>query len=475
MARQLYITYSLTDSGFKEQYPSVIPLEAITVFKDCLKDCSDFKADFYCTTKSALYDYCASKYYFDDEDSATARKSASLIPELDSMSKALNDVAFRKGYEITDKTIMNKLVGDDVYISATRIEDYYTCKFLHFCKYGLRLRALQTVEMDSRLTGSLLHYCLEVILKEHFDELPTLTKARCIALSKEIINEYIDENCGGTEDKSNSYKNKLGRFAVRVAKIIEHLQKEFAQCDFRPVGFETSIGREDEVVPEIIRSDEGKNIFISGKIDRVDLYECDGKKYIRVIDYKSSGKEMKLEEIVSGRNLQMILYLFILTSSEKSQYNGCIPAGAFYSTLADYKLNKDNSLKGKSDEEKEQMLIANYALNGLMLDDEVSKNAMCKENSAFIKVNDNLLTNLEEMTLLKEYCQKMIKGMVDEFTKGKIPAIPAKINDTSVKCDYCDYYSICCNEGKVEVNTTPKMDKTMFYDYLRKGGDINEA
>ena len=100
------------------------------------------------------------------------------------------------------------------------MEDYYSCKFYHFCKYGLKLRQLQTVEIDSRLAGSLLHYCLECILKEHFDELLALSEGKIISLAKEIINEYIDANCGGTEDKSNSYKNKLGRFAKRVAKII---------------------------------------------------------------------------------------------------------------------------------------------------------------------------------------------------------------------------------------------------------------
>jgi ATP-dependent helicase/nuclease subunit B len=74
---------------------------------------------------------------------------------------------------------------------------------------------------------------------------------------------------------------------------------------------------------------EGK-VRVTGSIDRVDLMEKDGIKYIRVVDYKTGQKEFKLSELFDGLNIQMVLYLMALEKNGKNYYGDIIPSGVLY-------------------------------------------------------------------------------------------------------------------------------------------------
>lgn len=62
---------------------------------------------------------------------------------------------------------------------------------------------------------------------------------------------------------------------------------------------------------------DGGTLQIKGSIDRVDRMERDGKAYLRVVDYKSGGKEFLLSDVLNGLNMQMLIYLMCLWQ------NGC--------------------------------------------------------------------------------------------------------------------------------------------------------
>ena len=55
--------------------------------------------------------------------------------------------------------------------------------------------------------------------------------------------------------------------------------------------------------------ENGKQIEIIGKIDRVDIAKTEDGKYIRIIDYKSSIKDIDFSEVYGGLQLQLITYL----------------------------------------------------------------------------------------------------------------------------------------------------------------------
>ena len=70
---------------------------------------------------------------------------------------------------------------------------------------------------------------------------------------------------------------------------------------------------------------DGKKVEITGKIDRVDIAKTAEGNYIRIIDYKSSIKNIDLNEVEAGLQLQLLTYVDAICKKEKTE-----PAGALY-------------------------------------------------------------------------------------------------------------------------------------------------
>ena len=75
----------------------------------------------------------------------------------------------------------------------------------------------------------------------------------------------------------------------------------------------------------------GDTIQMRGRIDRIDASEIEGKSYIRVIDYKSSARELDLSEVYYGLSLQMMTYLDVaLENADELLGVHADPAGVLY-------------------------------------------------------------------------------------------------------------------------------------------------
>lgn len=74
----------------------------------------------------------------------------------------------------------------------------------------------------------------------------------------------------------------------------------------------------------------GGDGLLTGKIDRVDTYEKDGTTYFRIVDYKTGRKDFSYTDLLYGKDLQMLLYLFALQENQKKSGHPMQPAGALY-------------------------------------------------------------------------------------------------------------------------------------------------
>ncbi len=68
--------------------------------------------------------------------------------------------------KIEDSVLSTKLFGKDMYLSASRLEDFFNCRFRYFCKFGLMAKPRQKAEMDAMRTGTVIHYVLEKLIGE---------------------------------------------------------------------------------------------------------------------------------------------------------------------------------------------------------------------------------------------------------------------------------------------------------------------
>ena len=60
---------------------------------------------------------------------------------------------------------------------------------------------------------------------------------------------------------------------------------------------------------EIGQLDNGQNVEITGKIDRIDTYDDGNTIYVKIVDYKSSARELKLNDVYNGLQAQLVTYL----------------------------------------------------------------------------------------------------------------------------------------------------------------------
>ena len=197
---------------------------------------------------------------------------------------------------LIDRKRAEKLLRLNSY-SPTAITQVNRCKFAFFCKYGLGLREDNIRETGAALTGNVVHYCLEQLLRA--PDFISMPEERIIHETEGNIikyeNEAFFEDFGGSKRFSYILKN-LSKYAVQAAL---RMQEEMSGSGFRPIEFEKEL--------ELRLG----NITVRGRCDRIDGANADGKAYVRVVDYKHSRSlKFDLGEVYKGHNLQMLLYLF---------------------------------------------------------------------------------------------------------------------------------------------------------------------
>ncbi len=360
---------------------------------------------------------------------------------------ALERAKNREPFKLKDRKSPTMLYGDNYYLTASRSDSFYKCKFLYYCRYGLRLNERKKAEMDSLVYGTYVHHILEAFLKAHSkEELSSITREEVSEEISKIMDAYIESHLGGAKDKSERFLYLFTRVRESLTKLLIHQIDELKQSKFTPDAFELNIGT--DVPAYELNLDNGQKVTLTGKIDRADIYEEKGKRYIRIVDYKTGSKKFSLSRVIFGLDMQMLVYLSVLCRGKSEKYGeGLLPGGVLYSP-ATVSIVKSDS---KSEEKIMSEVYKELRLNGLILNDPDVVNAM-EENSngIFIPVKlengvlkgaDSLAT-YEEFGKIFEKVDELIGQMAKELKAGNIEAVPILSKNESA-CRYCPYHSIC--------------------------------
>lgn len=214
--------------------------------------------------------------------------------------------------------------------------------------------------------------------------------------------------------------------------------------------------------PIKIELEDGKNVEIIGKIDRLDIGKLDDKTYVRIIDYKSSIKNIDINQVVAGLQIQLITYLDAVSKQDNFS-----PSGILYLGLTD---NKATNKRGLTEEEIKQEIRKKFRMNGLVLADvNVIKMMDTKMVGASdiipvsLKVNGELYKSSNTITendfeTLQNCVTDTIKEISNEILSGNINIKPYSYKDQT-ECDYCKYKSICMFNPNLKENT---------YNYIKK-------
>jgi len=84
---------------------------------------------------------------------------------------------------------------------------------------------------------------------------------------------------------------------------------------------------------------DGRRLILTGRVDRVDALIHEGSEYLKIIDYKTGNTKFDPEEARAGVQLQLMLYMDMLTKQRAAK-----PGGVFYFHVNDPILDTDKIL-----------------------------------------------------------------------------------------------------------------------------------
>ena len=202
--------------------------------------------------------------------------------------------------------IVRKLYPGAIEGSVSSLETYASCPYRYFLDYGLKIRPTESFEIAGSDRGTLAHD----ILKSFSDALSAdgLTwTAFTDEYAGKVIPEIASERAASYgssvyfASKRNEYNiSRLSRLVLSSALFI---REQLKAGSFSPAYFEKPF----EMTLEL---EGGRQLHMSGTIDRVDIAQDGEKKYLQVIDYKSGKKDMDLSRLIDGRQIQIPLYMY---------------------------------------------------------------------------------------------------------------------------------------------------------------------
>lgn len=433
-SESLYITYPLMseNGAFLEPSPDISDIKA--AFGAVTEGADNFGAEYYCRTESSAERYLA--HIYRDPSKLSERKALmNAVPAWYAamLRSASGEKPDRDRHRLPEEKASKLLTLNSW--SPSAISTMNRCKFAFFCKYGLGLPDEPERSIDALLVGNVIHFCLQRLLTDNLnrrDEFLSLTDAQITEHVAESVRLYEKTaffgGFGGSERFSYQL-GRLGRYAVRSAARI---RDELMTSGFYPEALEKRL------------TFPFGGITVSGICDRIDSMTADGKKYIRVVDYKRSARDFSLDDIYRGENIQTLLYMFGICGGDPSAK----PSSVIYMPVGkiDYE-RSDGGDTEKKTRDSLQKYIASHSSSGFYLSDSPERDEIreleCSLTAKFGKKRGGYISETEITPgvygAIEAYCRSYLGSKVREPAKGMVSACPSD----SDACAYCAYSLFC--------------------------------
>lgn len=476
---RIFLSYSSSDMEGKSLRPSVLVSRIKKIFEG-LKETSDviYRKSEISTKENTFKELLINLREFRDGNEIDTKwfdvynlynESEEWHEKLASAVKALN---YTNTAEKIKKENVEKMYGSTLKTSVSKLEQYSGCPFSYYLKYGLKLNDKETFNVEAVDTGSFMHDVIDNffgVIEERNINLKEITDEELEKIVAEIVSEKLKLDRNYIFTTTSKYKVLSNRLQKVVTMSVKYIVQSLKQSEFEVFGHELEFGGDGQYKPITVVTEDGKKVEITGKIDRVDIMKNPDGTYVRIIDYKSSVKNIDLNQVFYGLQLQLLTYL-----NETCKVEDFIPAGVLYFNLINPTIGTDKNL---TDEEVEEKIRQEFKMKGLILADvniikkmdtniENEPKGISKIIPATIKKDGEIsdrgtsAVTKEQFVYLQKYMEKIIKQISEEILQGNIEVKPYYNASTKkTPCEYCKYKSIC----RFDENT-----KNNEYKYISK-------
>lgn len=361
-------------------------------------------------------------------------------------------------------TLVKRLYAPDGVLrgSVTKFEQYRSCPFAYFARYGLLLEERQMYHFSAPDLGMLVHGALRILgedlLCEHkqwrdlrAEDIPAACRQATERLAPYIQHDILMSNAYFAQIKE--------RLIQTLARTVRRLCQFSESSQFHMEGLEKAFGRKGSPWEALrFTLPDGLEVIVTGQIDRVDSMRDGDAKYVVVIDYKSGRKQLDLSQVFVGLELQLLTYMYValLNMGEDA-----VPAAILYC----YVRNDKTSLDHVADEEEKKTLYDKKSrLSGYYLDNSQVMTALdtsMEGYSEFLNLRlkkDGTLSNVSHTMYDEAGWQKLltlavarIREIAGRIDSGDIAVRPILLGQAS-PCRYCPYHAVCRFDAQLPDN-----------------------
>ena len=395
--------------------------------------------------------------------------------------------------------LATKLYGENLNSSVSQLETFYKNSYEYFLTYGLRLRRRFENEFDVIQAGNYFHETFDRLVKQlnkrHLD-LADLNGTELESMLNSVREVMKDEGKYAQlmNDPFNQYLFKC--LDHTTSKVAHNWRKSLTKTPLRAKYSELSFGVGERLkglsfaVPDLSGN---HHVDLRGKMDRVDLANFADKDQVlaQVIDYKSSAKKFDLGMFYNGIALQMVSYLDVLANNNRffAGSDQLSLLGAFYQTVTRQleRLNSDKlidssmNLRQAATDSKPKLMY-----NGIISNDpdilteaepllegstkqvsELYTGVKTKAKGGF-SLPANRSFSEEEIELLLEYDEYLIKEASSQILSGKISLNPYKYGKSQNALTYSDFKDIFFFDAMLRQNQYHEISNMKKKDLLAK-------
>ncbi|HHW47665.1 MAG TPA: helicase-exonuclease AddAB subunit AddB [Clostridiaceae bacterium] len=377
-------------------------------------------------------------------------------------SKAISGMFYSNRADALSPERAKKLYGNIINTSVSRLEQFASCPFSYYIRYGLKAKERKIYKLDTPDIGTFMHTVIDRFsqgLKAKKMSFRTLEKNWCVKEVSDIVDDMLAKAPGWILSSSGRYKFFAARMKRIITRSIWLISEHIKRGNFEPAGYEIVFGDGGDFPPIVVELPSGEKVYLTGRIDRVDVLSAEEGLYLRIVDYKSGGKSFKLSDVYNGLQIQLITYLDAMLSVESRSGKPLLPGGIFYVKLDDPIIKGDRE---SDDEAIEEAIIKQLKMKGLLLADVKLVKEMDRQiegDSSIIPARINKgdvlgrasAATLEQFGLLRKYVRRLLAKMGEEILNGEISIKPYKKKNTTA-CDYCRYLSICQFDTRISGN-----------------------
>lgn len=348
------------------------------------------------------------------------------------------------------------LYGKILQGSVTRLEQYASCAYAHFLRYGLELMERREYELEAVDMGNLFHQSIDrcfQVMKAQGRDWRNLTEEGRQGLVKESVSQVVADYGNTIMMSTARYAYLAGRVERMTDRTIWALAEQVKRGDFEPAGFEVSFSAVDNLKAMRIAMSPDEELQLRGRIDRMDVCEDGGTLYVKIIDYKSGGTSFDLAALYYGLQLQLVVYLDAALEMEERKNPGkeVVPAGIFYYNIQDPLVEKKEAM---TPEEIEQQILRQLRMNGLVnrelevirhLDREIETQSdviPVALKAGLIQESRSSVASGKRFEQLKSYVNRKLRTAGRDILEGDTSLKPYK-QSARTACDYCPYHAVC--------------------------------